>query len=40
MRTAVALFGYLDAQDTPERWGADVLISHPQELLDWIDSAT
>ena len=40
MFTAVALFGYLDAQDTPERWGADVLISHPLELLDWIDSTT
>jgi 2-phosphoglycolate phosphatase len=40
MRTAVALFGYIDAQDTPDCWGADKLISHPQELLDWIDSAS
>ena len=37
MYTAVALFGYLDAQDTPERWGADLMISHPRELLPWID---
>ncbi len=39
MHTAVALFGYLDAQDTPQRWGADTLIEHPMELLTWIDTA-
>ncbi len=39
MRTAVALFGYLDEQDTPQRWGADTLIAHPMELLAWIDAA-
>ncbi len=39
MHTAVALFGYLDAQDTPQRWGADTLIDHPLELLAWIDNA-
>ena len=38
MHTAVALFGYLDEQDTPQRWGADTLIAHPQELLAWIDN--
>jgi N-acetyl-D-muramate 6-phosphate phosphatase len=40
MRTAVALFGYLDAQDTPDRWGADTLIAHPLELLAWIDTTS
>jgi len=39
MHTAVALFGYLDEQDTPQRWGADTLIAHPLELLAWIDNA-
>jgi len=38
MHTAVALFGYLDEQDTPQRWGADTLIAHPLELLAWIDN--
>lgn len=38
MYTAVALFGYLDAQDTPEYWGADLLITQPRELLPWIDA--
>jgi phosphoglycolate phosphatase len=38
MYTAVALFGYLDVQDTPEHWGADLMIRHPDELLTWIDA--
>ena len=38
MHTAVALFGYLDEQDTPQHWGADTLIAHPLELLAWIDN--
>ncbi len=35
-RTLVALFGYLDTHDRPEAWGADGLIDHPLETLDWI----
>ena len=38
MHTAVALFGYLDEQDTPQCWGADTLIEHPGDLLVWIDN--
>lgn len=34
MKTVVALFGYIDVTDQPDRWGADVMIQHPQELLD------
>jgi phosphoglycolate phosphatase len=36
MRTAVALFGYLDAQDTPENWGADILLSQPIHLIEFL----
>ncbi len=39
MRTLVALFGYLGADDRPDEWGADGMISTPQELLAWLDSA-
>lgn len=33
MRTAVARYGYLDAHDAPESWGAEFMIDTPQELL-------
>ncbi|MDP2248482.1 MAG: HAD-IA family hydrolase, partial [Nitrosomonadales bacterium] len=33
MKTIVALFGYIDATDQPEQWGADAMISSPAELL-------
>ena len=33
MKTAVALFGYIDKSDKPHEWGADVLINTPQEIL-------
>ncbi len=36
MPTLVALFGYLTAEDKPEDWGANALIRHPAEILDWI----
>lgn len=34
MRTAVALFGYIDASDKPAEWGADAMIRTPQEALE------
>lgn len=37
MRSLVALFGYLDADDEPQDWGADAYISTPSELLSWLD---
>ncbi len=37
MKTVVALFGYLDATDKPQEWGADALIKTPIELLALID---
>ncbi len=33
MRTAVALFGYLDSHDSPDAWGADILLTQPIDLL-------
>lgn len=38
MRTIVARFGYLDAADKPETWGADALIDKPEDLLNWLNS--
>lgn len=36
MKTAVALFGYIDKTDRPQEWGADTMIKTPQELLNII----
>jgi phosphoglycolate phosphatase len=37
MQTLVALFGYLGAQDRPERWQADGMLREPGELLGWLN---
>ena len=37
MKTLVALFGYIGAQDDPKTWGASGLIQEPQEILNWLD---
>ena len=36
MKTLVALFGYISANESPERWGADGMIHEPREILDWL----
>lgn len=33
MRTIVACYGYLDANDKPQEWGASAMIDSPAELL-------
>lgn len=33
MQTVVALYGYLSEEDEPEKWGADVFVHAPLELL-------
>lgn len=38
MPTLVALFGYIDAHETPSAWGANGMIRAPQELLGWLDA--
>jgi phosphoglycolate phosphatase len=36
MRTLVAGFGYLGAEDRPEEWGADGLLGQPGDLIAWL----
>lgn len=36
MKTLIASFGYLSAADRPEDWGADGIIDHPLDILEWI----
>jgi 2-phosphoglycolate phosphatase len=38
MHTLVALFGYFTPGDRPLEWNADGCISHPLELLEWLDT--
>jgi len=37
MATLIADFGYLDDNDAPESWGADAIVGHPTQILDWIE---
>jgi phosphoglycolate phosphatase len=37
MHTLVALFGYLQAHDTPDTWQASGTIDSPAGVLDWLD---
>ncbi len=37
MATLVALFGYLCADDHPESWGADDLVSDPLAIIAWLE---
>lgn len=36
MTTLIATFGYLASDDQPEAWGADGMIDHPEDILDWV----
>lgn len=36
MPVAAACWGYLDAQDDPATWRADVVLREPAQLLDWL----
>ena len=38
MKTIVALFGYIDVTDKPNEWGADALLTEPNELLSLINA--
>lgn len=37
MATLAALYGYIGHEDPAESWGADAMIQHPLELLNWLD---
>ena len=39
MITLLASYGYIDAGDQPEQWGANGIIEHSQEILDWLTEA-
>jgi phosphoglycolate phosphatase len=36
-RTAVAAFGYIDADDDPRSWGADVIVRSAHEMIAYLD---
>lgn len=36
MTTLTALFGYIEAGDTPELWGANAMIEHPREIENFL----
>lgn len=38
--TLAAAYGYLDRSDDPSTWGADGLLWHPGELIDWLGTRT
>lgn len=37
MRTLAAAFGYLREDDDPHTWGANQVISHPEEIIQWLN---
>lgn len=39
MGTLAAAWGYLGPGDPPDAWGADAVIRHPAELLQWLELA-
>lgn len=39
MRTAIAGWGYLGEGEHPSRWGADVTLAAPTDLLKWLEVA-
>ena len=40
MITLLASYGYIDVDDQPEDWGANGVIEHSQEILDWLTEAS
>ena len=40
MVTLLASYGYIDAGDEPESWGANGIIQYPQEILDWLNESS
>ena len=36
MRTVLADYGYIAADDAPHTWGADLRIAQPVQLLDYL----
>jgi phosphoglycolate phosphatase len=38
MKTLAAVYGYINPGDKPETWGADALITAPEQISTWIAS--
>ncbi|AOV17208.1 phosphoglycolate phosphatase [Acidihalobacter aeolianus] len=38
MHTLIASWGYIDAEQRPDTWGADDTLTRPDDLLAWIDA--
>ena len=38
-KTAAVRYGYIHPEDNPNNWGADVVVSHPEELREVLDRA-
>jgi len=38
MPALVARYGYLDAHDQPETWGAHGMVDHPREILEYLEA--
>jgi len=36
MQTLLASYGYIDASENPVEWGANGIIKHPEEVLEWL----
>jgi phosphoglycolate phosphatase len=36
MQTLVALYGYIEADERPQEWGATAMIEEPRHILDWL----
>ena len=39
MKTIAALYGYIKANDDPAAWGADIMVTSPEQLTHWINAA-
>ncbi len=37
LNAMMIMFGYLMDEDRPEDWGANALIHHPAEIIDWLE---
>ena len=36
MKTLLASYGYIDAEQTPVEWGANGVVEHPTDILEWL----
>ncbi len=36
MKTLLASYGYIDAEQTPVEWNANGVVEHPSEIIEWV----